>query len=361
MKVLFALSIHRSEDERVFFQQMKTLNKNGFQTSVVSLINEGLMDGTFSTGEKITCLIDTFRSENPRMIVADSPIVVLSAWFYKWRHNRNLRIVYDITEWVPSKKNLTNCRAIFKPLKWVFLFFFSFLAGCLTSAFIFGEYHKALPFRLFFPYKPHLYLSYYASFEQIKRHPKRERNSPWRFCYSGGLSEEKGFDKLISVLIEVAKIRPNSSFIFKVFSSEKPQIEQLLPDNVKLDWCGYLSFDEFCNQIGDADIYFDLRKIDFENTRCLPIKLFYYMASARVVIYSNLEAIPIGVPEIESLGALVDPSDIFSVVEAVLNYIDNEELYLQHCKNAEFYALNKYNWSREEISFVNFMRQVGNE
>ena len=48
MMVLFALSIHRAEDERVFFQQMETLNRHGFQTSVVSLIDDGLMNGTFS-------------------------------------------------------------------------------------------------------------------------------------------------------------------------------------------------------------------------------------------------------------------------------------------------------------------------
>ena len=73
MMVLFALSIHRAEDERVFFQQMETLNRHGFQTSVVSLIDDGLMNGTFSLKEKMAHFIKVFVKKKPRVIVGDSP------------------------------------------------------------------------------------------------------------------------------------------------------------------------------------------------------------------------------------------------------------------------------------------------
>lgn len=361
MMVLFALSIHRTEDERVFFQQMETLNRHGFQTSVVSLIDDGLMDGTFSLKQKLAHLIEVFKRKNPSIIVGDSPIVILAAFRYKKCYASDVRLVYDVTEWIPSKKNMTNCSLFLRPFKWIALSLFSCLAGFLTTAFIFGEHHKALPFHLVFPSKKHLYLSYYATFNKLKRFPIRQNNAEWKLCYSGSLTNEKGFNKVLSVITQVAQIRPNHSFVFKLFSSEKPAIEHLLPSNIKLDWCGYLSFTDFCSTIGDADIYFDLRKIDFENTRCLPIKLFYYMAAGRVVIYSDLKAIPIGVPEIEKFGVLVNPSDEKQVVEALLKYIDREDFYVEHCHNAEFLARNKYDWSKIEDSFVDFINKVRNE
>lgn len=361
MMVLFALSIHRAEDERVFFQQMETLNRHGFQTSVVSLIDDDLMDGTFSLKQKLAHLIEVFKRKKPSIIVGDSPIVILAAFRYKKCYASDVRLVYDVTEWIPSKKNMTNCSLFLRPFKWIALSLFSCLAGFLTTAFIFGEHHKALPFRLVFPSKKHLNLSYYATFNEIKRFPIRKKDAEWKLCYSGSLSDEKGFNKVLSVITEAAQNRQNHSFVFKLFSSDKPMIEHLLPSNVKLDWCGYLSFTDFCSQIGDADIYFDLRKIDFENTRCLPIKLFYYMAAGRVVIYSDLKAIPIGVPEIEKFGVLVNPSDEKQVVEALLNYIDQEELYVEHCHNAEFLARNKYDWSKIEDSFVDFINKVRDE
>ena len=124
MKILFALSIHRAEDERVFSQQMETLNRRGFHTSVVSLINDGLMDGSFSIKDKMAHLISFFLQDEPDIIVGDSPIVILSAWSYKRKINKKLSIVYDVTEWVPSKKNLANCTALLRPVKWFLLLLF---------------------------------------------------------------------------------------------------------------------------------------------------------------------------------------------------------------------------------------------
>lgn len=360
MKVLFALSIHRVDDERVNAQQMETLNRAGFQTAAVSLIDEGKMDGTFSFREKISYLKSRFADMPSDVIVGDSPIVILAAWLYKLQFNKNLRIVYDVTEWVPSKKNLTNCPLLLQPIKVLVLMLFSGLAGCFTSAFLFGEYFKAKPFRFFFKWKPYLFLSYYATYKDIKRYPNRKKGEPWRLCYSGGITSEKGFDKVSSVIRKVALKRPQETFVFKFFSSKNPLKEGVFPPNVVLDYCGYLSFNEFCARIGEADIYFDLRRNDFENNRCLPIKLFYYMASGRVVIYSDLKAIRVGVPEIDTIGVLVNPNQEDEIVEAVLKYIDNEDLFEKQCLNAKSLSESKYNWESIEQSFIDFIKRVGN-
>ncbi len=44
------------------------------------------------------------------------------------------------------------------------------------------------------------------------------------------------------------------------------------PANLHMSRTGYLPFEEYCHAVGDCHFFLDLRRIDAENTRCLPIK-----------------------------------------------------------------------------------------
>ena len=106
-----------------------------------------------------------------------------------------------------------------------------------------------------------------------------------------------------------------------------------------------------------SDLFFDLRDRDAENQRCLSIKLFYYMAAGRPVIYSDLKAIVKGCPEIEQFGHLVNPFDTETIVDIVNGYIKDEDLYRKHCAVARQLAEHKYNWKAIEADFVRFILQ----
>ena len=74
--------------------------------------------------------------------------------------------------------------------------------------------------------------------------------------------------------------------------------------------------------IKDTDIFMDLRSIDFENSHCLPIKLYYYIALERPIIFSNLKAISKSI-NIQKFGKLVDPTDSNKIAKIILIYVKN--------------------------------------
>jgi glycosyltransferase involved in cell wall biosynthesis len=99
----------------------------------------------------------------------------------------------------------------------------------------------------------------------------------------------------------------------------------------------------------------ELRNNDFENDHSLPIKLFYYLALGRPVIYTNLKAIQREVA-IKEFGYLVDPTDINQIVTIIEQYCVDKNLYRSHCLKAREYSLEKYNWKNIEPAFLSFVQ-----
>ena len=94
--------------------------------------------------------------------------------------------------------------------------------------------------------------------------------------------------------------------------------------------------------------------MDAENTRCLPIKLFYYLACGRPVVYSDLKAIRRQVEPFD-FGCLVAPSDAEGICRFLLDCIDHPDRYRQYTANARRAAEEKYNWGIIEEQFVTFV------
>lgn len=90
MKVLFLQSTHWANDDRVWYHQAATLQENGIEIAV--------------------CGKDKFAdfqidNNDANVIIADTPQAL-------WKARKSkAKLVYDITEWYPSKKNLRGlCR-----------------------------------------------------------------------------------------------------------------------------------------------------------------------------------------------------------------------------------------------------------
>ena len=116
------------------------------------------------------------------------------------------------------------------------------------------------------------------------------------------------------------------------------------------------SFETFTEAYADADICFDLRTLNYENHHCLPIKIFYYAASGKPVIYTDLKATREHV-DVAKFGFLVDPENSDAIADNILQYIDNPELYSDHAKNARLGYEQKYNWNVIKDSFINFIKK----
>lgn len=330
-RVIFLQSAHISTDERVLFHQAKALKSVGYQVDIY--------------GKEV---FNDFQFQPANIYVVDTPRAL-------WKVRRTTaKIVYDITEWYPSKKNLRNVK-IGKTIKTFLMIIASLWAGWRADAFIFGEKDKAKPFQFFFPNKKSIFLSYYPDLEYIKSNGLREIDSELRVLYAGPLTKEKGWERVVETMCGIARKMPQMQFRLDVIS-QNVVAEFAKPNNLHVGVLEFMPFEKFCEQITKYDTFLDLRDADFENRRCLPIKLFYYMACGKPSIYSNLKAIKKGVSEFENCGQLVD--NTAQAIEVMSKYITNKELYSQHCSNALKLSQDKYNWAIIKEDFLSLINDL---
>ena len=310
MKVLFLQTAHPENDDRIYYHQRVSLEKAGHKCAFADSVKE--------------------VKDIPQVVICDTPKAI-------WETHKTFKksiIVYDVTEWYPSKKNLRNISRWLKPIKWCALVIASIYAGLVADAFIFGEYYKARPFRFLFPWKRHLHLSYYPSLNYIQPTTPHDLSKEVRLFYAGPKTAEKGYERVQEVAKLCQKQMPDRRFVLTIVNG--------------------LTFEDFCQEIAKHDIFLDLRDNDIENTHCLPIKLFYYMAAGRPVIYSDLKAIHRGVPEIVN-DSLVKPYDIAYIVNMVCNYVSHPEHNRQIGKRNRNLIEQKYNWEIQSDNFVQFI------
>ena len=373
-KIVLLNTIHYSLDDRVFYHQSKSLMKFGYQAIIIStkeelkaekngIIINSYNDNLFTQKEKINEIVNHLNQFTPDIIICDSPLAVIASSIY--RKNRPAKIIYDVTEWYPSKKNFSTRHGIKGIFKFIILVVINLYAGFKTDNFIFGEHFKSLSFKFLFFLKKFIYLPYYPDLNYIKQYPQKEINNEINFNYSGLISADKGIDSILNSIRIVARKFSTKQFNLKIigyFASNDEQIhfEKICASfekNISITLQDRMTFPDFCNEIGKADLFLDLRMKDFENNHCLPIKLFYYLACGRPVIYSNLRSIKKEIKDF-SFGLLSDPTDYQLIASFIEKCITDKNFYNLQCKNALLVSKNKYNWSMIEPEFIKFIQTM---
>ncbi|MDR2824637.1 MAG: glycosyltransferase [Prevotellaceae bacterium] len=369
MKIAFVLTVHKPVDERVWFQQAAALRRAGHDVSVVSATKFHFnMQNVFYFDyrglqrreiiEKFVFFLKQIKSDK---IICDNPLSILASKRYKKiTKQKNLKIIYDITEFYPSKIHLYYNNFFKNFLKYFLFYCISLYVGFSANYFIFGEYYKAKRYKKLFFGKKSIDLSYFADLRHIKTFPiNNEIKKECSFFYAGNLTENAGFQTVVKVAEMCAKRFAETQFTLNIISKNEnsKQIHSNSP-NLIINYKNFVPFSEFCQTFGEYDIFFDLRLPDCENTRCLPIKLFYFMAAGRPVVYSDLKAIRHEVPEVQEFGFLVNPKNTDDIVEKIGRYINDQKFYEKHCKCARELAETKYNWGNIEKSFVEFIENV---
>lgn len=369
-KILFLNTVHKSFDDRVFYHQAKALSDHNHQIYIFSTqekINTN-KDGIIIVSDKLHHLKLNEQSNrfyasinqiSPDIIICDSPIAVLLA--FKYHFKKKSKIIYDITEWYPSRKNSYSNFFLFSAIKFTGLIFINLLAGCISDKLIFGEHYKSLPFSMFF-WKKRIFIDYYPDLRYIRPLPPVDIKKSIRLYYSGWFNNDKGIIQVLLLARKVAETNKDMQIELNLtgeFNNEndRQQFEdynQPQCSNLKINISGFKSFEEFCTEITNADIFIDLRKNDFENTHCLPIKLFYYLACGRPVIYSDLKSIH-KVMDISNFGVCGNPNDTAYFTTKINEYIQNPDLYKLHCDNATKIAVHQFNWNLIKDKFVHFV------
>jgi len=362
---------HNSLDDRVFYHQAMSLTKSGYKVQIISTkddtseevdhISINSFNGhQLTRNDKINKMIENLILFSPGLIICDSPLAVFASKTFKKGHS--VKIIYDITEWYPSKIHLQYYNGLHKLFRFIVLMLANFSAGIKSDSFIFGEYYKSIVFRKVFFWKKHSKLPYYPNTNYIRQYPPEKITSEINLLYTGRISIDKGIDTVIGAIQIASNQCPEIQFKLKVIGNFPTPGDQSyfnnlisgLRNNVHIKMVNSLPFPEFCKTIGDTHLFFDLRKIDVESTHCLPIKLFYYLACGRPVIYSNLRAIRQEIKNI-NFGYLCNPNDIHSIADHIIEYIENPDIYARHSMNALNISKSTYNWKVVENEFISFL------
>lgn len=332
MQVLFLQSAHHADDDRVWYHEAATLRAAGMDVRV--------------------CGMADFRqfvpAEKADVVIVDTP---RAAW--KARHYEG-RLVYDVTEWYPAQRAL---RQWAWPKRWVrgaAMYALRLWAGWRADGFLFGEYYKAQFFRRLFPRKASLDLPYYPDLQLFTPTQPRDIRKECRVLYAGSLRADKGWTRVVETLERAAERLPETRFVLDVISADVPGTA---PRGVGVHHLSYMPLPEFCRQLSRYDVFLDLREVNSQTGKSLPIKLFYYMACGRPVIFSEMQGITKGVPEFAEMGQMVADSE--QAAEALCRYITEPAQYRAHCQRARELAETQYNWGVLRQGFVDFIQAMG--
>ena len=371
-RILFLTTAHRYDDDRIFYHQARALQNEGNEVKICSLSSEfqGNIDGIEiesysvlekSTEEKTKVFERVCDSFQPDSIICSEPLAVIAA--KKLRKNKKISIIYDITEWYPSMRMVENFSFPLNVIHAFKFFLIQLYAGFISTHYIFGEKTKKFPLAYFFPFKKSIVLPYYPDNIYIHQSIKTLEPNKITLCYTGQFSEEKGIGNFFAAVDRLRKKKPELEIsILLIGGSRREKDEKYFSElikkyefeNIKIGRS--TSFETFTQAYADADICFDLRTVNYENHHCLPIKIFYYAASGKPVIYTDLKATREHV-DVAKFGFLVDPENSDVIADNILLYIDNPELYSDHAKNARLVYEQKYNWNVIKDSFINFIKK----
>ncbi|TZF93168.1 glycosyltransferase family 4 protein [Chryseobacterium panacisoli] len=371
-KVLFLTTSHSYNDDRIFYHQAKALRDNGYEVKICSLYAayEGVIDGieieSYAVLEESTeKKMETFRKvcENfkPQIIICSEPLAVVASKKFVKEHDASC--IYDVTEWYPSMSMLQKYPFPANIIQAVKFSLIQWYAGFLSTHFIFGETTKKFPLAYFFCFKKQMILPYYPDPVYIHENIKKLEPGTITLCYTGQISKDKGIGNFFNALDRLRQKVPALHIKILIIGSTVQDSDELYFSALlkkysfnTIELRKPTTFEQFTEAFAEADICFDLREINFENNHSLPIKLFYFMGAGKPVIYSNLKGIRKHIGTL-SFGSLVDPQSADAILEVILNYIRNPELYYVHALKARKEFEEKYNWSMIKQSFVDFVKR----
>lgn len=351
------------------------LKNQGFEVKVSSLCSDfqGIVSGIEiesysildqSSTHKINAFLKICKGFVPDCIVASEPLAVIAAG--KYRKKLKISIIYDITEWYPSFRMLQEFSGFSKKIHKLKFFLIQLYAGFISTHFIFGEESKKFPLATFFPFKKILMLPYYPDEKYIHQNIKKPEPNKIKLCYTGRLSKEDGIGNFFSAIGVLRHLRPDLDISILIIGAPKKETDKIY-FSMLLDFYKFenlilekpVKFENFTKAYSDADICFDLRENNAEYNLSLPIKLFYYIASGKPIIYTNLESIEKHI-DITKFGCLVNPKDSELIANLIAKYSDDVKYYNQQAHNASATFEEKYNWKLIKNSFVNFVKSSTN-
>ncbi len=377
MNIAIVTSGHPPFDERIFYKFGLSLKKYKHKVTVlcstekieteVDGINVRGFDGNSLTKkEKIKKLYEEIVRANPSLIICCEPLTILAAHRYKKEKGKEIKIISDITEYYPLQNMLNRYKGLYRFLNSLRYFLFNLYATNLTDYLIIGEERKAGLYNKIAPTKKKAIIGYYPPARFFNYSPPLYDGKYFTFCYTGIISEARGFNRFVVLVSKAAERFPGKTFIAKILGRyEQPELKKLTEElstikNIQVVYKNWVDYKNFAVELSRVDLCIDLRDKNKVFNRSLPIKVFDYMACGKPVIYSNLDSFT-EFEDVKKFGILVEPDDIDSALNKIKFYLDNPGQLKKDSQTARNLFEEKYNWETIEgklIEVINSILQI---
>lgn len=367
---------HPYYDERIFYKFARSLNKNGYEVSIIcstveteiDLVKDnihiiGFNGSNLKKTEKVKKFFDHLKKTEPNIVICCEPLPILAA--SKLRKSKtNVKIIYDVTEWYPENVAFKHY-GLRKLVSYFILFIFNIYASNLADAIIIGELGKKRRYDVIAPAKRKQIISYYPVLEYFKFSPIEFDGKNLRLCYAGLLKFDRGIKTIYEAIKKLSTKYPKIRFIYKLIGKfesavEAQEFNSLIEkdDTITVELYAWTEYPNISNLLADVNVCLDLRTKNFIYNNSLPIKIFEYMACGKPFIFTNVKPI-CSQFDFSTCGFVVNPDSLDAVVNAISKYIDNKELISIHANNSRKLIETKYNWEKESEKLLELINSLG--
>jgi len=351
--VMLATSGHKPFDTRIFHKEALSLDKNGYEVSIIiphekDLVQEGIKILSVplpANGYQKLLITPLYvfskaLSQNKKAVfhVHDSELLFISLLLKLLGR----KVIYDAHEDTPLQIEYQHWLPGW--LKWPYKWFYYWLeklcgnifAGVIVAEPIIARYfpHKKTTLIRNFPIS--------QKFQQITLPPYAQRKN-W-LIYTGLISEVRGINQMIGA---VKKAREKEDFEFMVIGFFAPKhLEREVLAHEEVNYTPWLPYHEMLKQLFQSKIGIIIpHPVKRYNTN-YPVKMFEYMAAGLPVIGSKHTEAAEFVRECEG-GMLVDPLDEQEISLAIVELFSNAQQAQAMGERARKMIFEKYNWEQE--------------
>ncbi len=362
-KICHLTSVHARYDTRIFVKECQSLQKNGFDVSLIVADNKGdeikneikIYDigkeskrikrmlktpkKVFQKAKEIDA--DLYHFHDPELIKTGVKLLKLGK-----------KVIYDVHEDVPRQiLSKPYLKAFLKPI--ISKYFEKFenknakkLSYIITATdFITNRFLKIN--------KNSYSIKNFPIVSELKTNVKWTQRKN-KACYVGGISKIRGITEMVEAMqysnykINLAGKFENSNLEIQV---------KLIPSWNKIVEHGFVKREQIKEILNESKVGLVTLYPTINYKDALPVKMFEYMVAGIPVIASD---IPLWRQIIEDnkCGVCVNPHEPKEIANAINKIIENNKLSEQMGKNGQKAVLEKYNWQNEEKKLLAIYKKI---
>jgi glycosyltransferase involved in cell wall biosynthesis len=373
-KVCIFSSVHSALDNRVFYREAKSLQKNGYSVTLIAIHKEN----EIRDGIQIIGLSKSPRWQRPCLWFTLFRLAISTRADIYHFHDPELLFVAPFIRLITKKPTIYDIHEVYAdfikvkdympawvryPVAWIFRWLEPLLAR-LQSGLIFSDDAIAQVFT-HIPCPKVTLFNYPALFfieDAIRITQNIQERTPV-VLHLGGHERNRGTRLMVAAFAQVHKTMPSARLLL-VGHFMPPDLQTEVQDDVikhgiehAVTIIGRVPFDTIGSYLQQAAVGWVPWQPYAKNDKNIPTKLFEYMAYGVPIVSSNLSSTRPFVHN-DLNGYLVPAQDTTAHAEAILKILQNPELGYRMGQRGQEMVRTQYNWEEMENKLVTFYNNL---